>query len=67
MIWENLFLLPATRKDRKTGSFTVKCNSSVKAHQAGSHKNKGWEVFTERVIPLIFEDKENEVWETHNI
>ena len=26
---------------------------TVRAHQANSHKNKGWEIFTDRVIELI--------------
>lgn len=32
---------------------------SVRAHQAGSHKNKGWELFTNQVIQTLSEEREN--------
>lgn len=35
---------------------------TVRAKQAGSHKNKGWENFTDSVIKLISEKKENVVF-----
>jgi uracil-DNA glycosylase len=35
---------------------------TVRAHQAGSHQNKGWEEFTDAVIRLINNDKENIVF-----
>jgi uracil-DNA glycosylase len=35
---------------------------TVRAHQAGSHQNKGWEVFTDAVIRIISEKKENIVF-----
>ncbi|HNX79738.1 MAG TPA: uracil-DNA glycosylase family protein, partial [Prolixibacteraceae bacterium] len=31
-------------------------------HQAGSHQNKGWEIFTDSVIRLLAEDRENLVF-----
>jgi len=35
---------------------------TVRAKQAGSHKKKGWETFTDSVIKLISENKENVVF-----
>ena len=35
---------------------------TVRAHQAGSHQNKGWEQFTDAVISIISEQKENIVF-----
>ena len=35
---------------------------TVRAHQAGSHQNKGWETFTDAVIKIISEKKENLVF-----
>lgn len=35
---------------------------TVRAGQAGSHQKKGWEIFTDRVIQVISEKKENVVF-----
>jgi uracil-DNA glycosylase len=35
---------------------------TVRAKQAGSHKKKGWEIFTDSVIKLISEKKENVIF-----
>ncbi|MCB0375897.1 MAG: uracil-DNA glycosylase [Sinomicrobium sp.] len=35
---------------------------TVRAHQAGSHQNKGWEVFTDAVIRSVSEEKEHIVF-----
>ncbi|CAM4297911.1 uracil-DNA glycosylase [Gillisia limnaea] len=35
---------------------------TVRAHEAGSHKKKGWEKFTDRVIEIISEEKEEVVF-----
>ncbi len=35
---------------------------TVRAHEAGSHKKKGWEKFTDRVIEIISEEKEGVVF-----
>jgi uracil-DNA glycosylase len=35
---------------------------TVKAHEAGSHNKKGWEKFTDKVIEIISEKKENVVF-----
>lgn len=32
---------------------------SVEAGRAGSHQNRGWEVFTDRVIELLSNEREN--------
>ncbi len=35
---------------------------TVRAHEAGSHRKKGWEKFTDKVIEIISEEKENVVF-----
>lgn len=35
---------------------------TVRAHQAASHQNQGWEQFTDAIISLISEEKENIVF-----
>ena len=35
---------------------------TVRSHEAGSHKKKGWEKFTDRVIEIISEEKEGVVF-----
>lgn len=35
---------------------------TVRAHAPGSHQNKGWEMFTDEVIRIIAEEKENIVF-----
>ena len=35
---------------------------TVRAHQAGSHQNKGWEKFTDKVIEFVSRDKEHVVF-----
>ena len=35
---------------------------TVRAHEAGSHQNKGWETFTDTVIQTISDKKENVVF-----
>lgn len=35
---------------------------TVRAHEAGSHKKKGWEKFTDRVIEIVSAEKENVVF-----
>ncbi|TQI70774.1 uracil-DNA glycosylase [Gramella sp. Hel_I_59] len=44
------------------GVLLLNATLSVRAHQAGSHQNKGWEVFTDEVIRLISTEKENVVF-----
>ncbi len=44
------------------GVLLLNATLTVRAHQAGSHQNKGWEKFTDQVIQTISEDKENVVF-----
>ncbi len=44
------------------GVFLLNATLTVEAHRAGSHQNKGWEVFTDEVIRLISERCENVVF-----
>jgi uracil-DNA glycosylase len=37
------------------GVFLLNATLTVRAHQAGSHQNKGWETFTDKVIHLLAE------------
>ncbi|MDT0677371.1 uracil-DNA glycosylase [Autumnicola musiva] len=46
----------------KQGVLLLNATLTVRAHQAGSHQNKGWEQFTDRVIEIISADKENVVF-----
>ena len=44
------------------GVFLINATLTVRAHQAGSHQKKGWETFTDAVINLIAQKKENIVF-----
>ncbi|WP_026916225.1 uracil-DNA glycosylase [Christiangramia portivictoriae] len=44
------------------GVLLLNATLTVRAHQAGSHQNKGWETFTDEVIRLISEEKEHVVF-----
>lgn len=46
----------------KQGVLLLNATLTVKAHEAGSHQKKGWEQFTDAVITLISEKKENVVF-----
>ena len=46
----------------KQGVLLLNATLTVRAHQAGSHQNKGWEQFTDAVISIISEQKENIVF-----
>ena len=46
----------------KQGVLLLNATLTVRAHQAGSHQNKGWETFTDNVIKLLAEKKENLVF-----
>lgn len=46
----------------KQGVLLLNATLTVRAHQAGSHQNKGWETFTDAVISQISRDKENVVF-----
>jgi len=44
------------------GVFLLNATLTVRAHQAGSHKNKGWETFTDMVIHSLAETKDHLVF-----
>jgi len=44
------------------GVLLLNATLTVEAHQAGSHQKKGWETFTDAIIRLIAEKKENLVF-----
>jgi len=46
----------------KQGVFLLNATLTVRAHQAGSHQNKGWEQFTDAVIKTISNEKEGVVF-----
>lgn len=46
----------------KQGVLLLNATLTVRAHQAGSHQNKGWEKFTDAVISKISEQKEHVVF-----
>ncbi len=46
----------------KQGVLLLNATLTVRAHQAGSHQNKGWEMFTDRVIQVISEKKEGVIF-----
>ena len=44
------------------GVFLLNATLTVRAHQAGSHQNRGWEQFTDEVIKVINHHRENVVF-----
>ena len=46
----------------KQGVLLLNATLTVRAHQAGSHQNKGWEQFTDAVIKRISDNKSNIVF-----
>lgn len=46
----------------KQGVLLLNATLTVRANQAGSHQNKGWEQFTDAVIRIISDKKENVVF-----
>lgn len=46
----------------KQGVMLLNSTLTVRAHQAGSHQNKGWEEFTDSVIRVLSEKRENLVF-----
>ena len=44
------------------GVLLLNATLTVRAHQAGSHQNKGWEEFTDAVIHKIAEEKDHVVY-----
>jgi uracil-DNA glycosylase len=46
----------------KQGVFLINATLTVRANTAGSHQNKGWEIFTNKVIETINAKRENIVY-----
>lgn len=46
----------------KQGVLLLNATLTVRAHQAGSHQKKGWELFTDAVIDVISKEKEKVVF-----
>ncbi len=46
----------------KQGVLLLNATLTVRAHEAGSHQNKGWEQFTDAVINLVSKEKDNVVF-----
>ncbi len=46
----------------KQGVLLLNATLTVRAHQAGSHQNKGWEQFTDAIIRCISDEKENVIF-----
>lgn len=46
----------------KQGILLLNATLTVRAHEPGSHQNKGWEKFTDSVIKIISEEKSNVVF-----
>lgn len=46
----------------KQGVLLLNATLTVRAHEAGSHQKKGWEMFTDAVIKSISDKKENVVF-----
>lgn len=44
------------------GVFLLNATLTVRANQAGSHQNKGWEIFTDEVIQIINSHREHVVF-----
>ncbi len=46
----------------RQGVLLLNATLTVRAHQAGSHQNKGWEIFTDAVIKQLSREKEGLVF-----
>ena len=46
----------------RQGVLLLNATLTVRAHQAGSHQNKGWETFTDAVIHRLAEEREHIVF-----
>ena len=62
----DLGLLPPAHGDlgswARQGVLLLNAVLTVEAHKAGSHQGQGWEQFTDRVVSLINENKDNVVF-----
>ena len=48
------------------GVLLLNATLTVRAHQAGSHQNHGWETFTDAAIRILAEEREHLVFIMHN-
>lgn len=46
----------------KQGILLLNATLTVRAHQAGSHQNKGWEQFTDKVIEVVNREKHDVIF-----
>ncbi len=46
----------------KQGVFLLNATLTVRANTAGSHQNKGWEIFTDNLIQILNQEKSNLVF-----
>ncbi len=46
----------------RQGVLLLNATLTVRAHVAGSHQNRGWEIFTDKIIQTISEEKEGVVF-----
>lgn len=46
----------------RQGVFLLNATLTVRAQQAGSHQNRGWETFTDKVIHLLAEERQHLVF-----
>ncbi|MFD0932910.1 uracil-DNA glycosylase [Psychroflexus salinarum] len=46
----------------RQGVLLLNATLTVRAHEAGSHQNKGWEIFTDEVIKKLSQGKENVIF-----
>lgn len=44
------------------GALLLNATLTVRAHQAGSHQNRGWELFTDAVIKILAKERKNIVF-----
>jgi len=59
---DGIALPPSLQNIYKEGVLLLNATLTVRAHQAGSHQNKGWEQFTDAIIHHLAESKENLVF-----
>ncbi|MGB5419407.1 uracil-DNA glycosylase [Algibacter sp.] len=50
------------RRWANQGVLLLNATLTVRANEAGSHQNKGWEVFTDSIIKMLSDEKENMVF-----
>ncbi|MCB9262953.1 MAG: uracil-DNA glycosylase [Flavobacteriales bacterium] len=65
-IKSDLDIAPPTHGDlscwAEQGVLLLNATLTVEAHKAGSHQNKGWEIFTDKIIELLNEKRKDLVF-----